>query len=426
MDLNEAARLGRRLLDEHGLHDWKVVFDRAKRRAGVCRPGREEIGLSGPLTAIHPVAEVRDTILHEVAHALVGPEHGHDEVWRATALRIGCSGQRSSSVDAPRIDGDWVGTCPAGHRRTRHRRPERPSSCATCSPTFDVAHLLTWTHRGRPAAMPARLPCRAGAAADSGAALLAVAPLRSATRCGSLLTAAATTAPSGRWSSAADSLPPAGRGGDHDRAVRRWSSPPADLHADPGSAPVVPRVRRGRPPWTPPAHRPQSGRRPRRSSTWSFETTYARSAMRRVRRSRWPRLLAMSVPARRTNPQEQTVSSRRSSTTRCTPAAMLSSCHSRSPRSSADRPDRSGPDSRATCCRKAEILQGRGQDADVVVVAVEGEVVVPRHGGSPVVRARSVPGRALAVVVSHGPGLLRRAPCRATWLPLGHVRRRAA
>ena len=133
MDLNEAARLGRRLLDEHGLPDWILVFDRAKRRAGVCRPARKKIGLSGPLTAIHPEDEVRDTILHEIAHALVGPQHGHDQVWRATALRIGCSGQRCSSADAPRVEGDWVGTCPAGHRKTRHRRPERVSACGTCS-----------------------------------------------------------------------------------------------------------------------------------------------------------------------------------------------------------------------------------------------------------------------------------------------------
>src|SRR3954471_13189386 len=113
MDLDEAARLARSLLDEHGRGEWEVVLDRAKRRAGVCRPGRKEIGLSAPLTAIHPEAEVRDTILHEVAHALVGPRRGHDDVWRATALRIGCSGQRCSSPDAPGIEGSWVGTCPA-------------------------------------------------------------------------------------------------------------------------------------------------------------------------------------------------------------------------------------------------------------------------------------------------------------------------
>jgi len=153
MELDQAARLGRELLDEHGLHDWVVVFDRAKRRAGVCRYGRKEIGLSAPLTSIHPEEEVRDTILHEVAHALVGARHAHDEVWRATARRIGCSGLRCTSQDAPRIEGGWMGTCPAGHSLTRHRRPERPASCRSCSTAFDLAHLLTWTYRGRPAPM---------------------------------------------------------------------------------------------------------------------------------------------------------------------------------------------------------------------------------------------------------------------------------
>ncbi len=149
MDLNDAAAIGRRLLDEHGLTDWALVFDRAKRRAGICRSGRKEIGLSAPLTSLHPEDEVRDTLLHEIAHALVGPQHGHDAVWRAIAVRIGCSGLRCSSEDAPAIDGDWVGVCAAGHRVTRHRRPERPAACRRCSPRFDQAHLLTWTHRGR-------------------------------------------------------------------------------------------------------------------------------------------------------------------------------------------------------------------------------------------------------------------------------------
>ena len=149
MQLTDAAQLGRTLLDEHGLTDWRLVFDRAKRRAGICRPDRREIGLSGPLTQLHPDHEVRDTILHEIAHALVGPGHGHDAVWRAAALRIGCSGQRCTDVDAPSIEGDWVGVCSAGHRVSRHRRPDRPASCTRCRSGFDVAHLLTWSHRGQ-------------------------------------------------------------------------------------------------------------------------------------------------------------------------------------------------------------------------------------------------------------------------------------
>ena len=44
MDLTDAAALGRRLLDQHGLDDWTLVFDRAKRRAGVCRSSRRRSG----------------------------------------------------------------------------------------------------------------------------------------------------------------------------------------------------------------------------------------------------------------------------------------------------------------------------------------------------------------------------------------------
>lgn len=155
MDLEAARRLGRELLDEHGLGDWTLVLDRAKQRAGVCRHHVRQIGLSAPLTALHGEADVRDTILHEIAHALVGARHGHDDVWRAAALRIGCSGQRCTDPSLPTIAGDWVGTCSAGHRITRHRRPSRPGSCVECSPRFSVEHLITWTYRGEHAAMTA-------------------------------------------------------------------------------------------------------------------------------------------------------------------------------------------------------------------------------------------------------------------------------
>lgn len=148
--------MARALMAEHGLRGWSLVFDRAKRRAGVCRYDRREIGLSAPLTALHDEADVRDTVLHEIAHALVGARHGHDADWRATATRIGCSGERCVSRDAPELEGAWIGTCPAGHRVTRHRRPDRPAACRQCGRTFDLAHLLTWTHHGRDVAMSPR------------------------------------------------------------------------------------------------------------------------------------------------------------------------------------------------------------------------------------------------------------------------------
>ena len=153
MDLTAAYSLARGLLDEHGLGEWTVVYDAAKRRAGVCRFRERQIGLSAPLTRLHDEVHVRDTILHEVAHALAGPQHGHDEVWRAIAVRIGCSGERCVPADAPQVPAPWLGVCPAGHTVERHRRPERVMTCSRCSSSFDLAHLLSWTRHGRPAVM---------------------------------------------------------------------------------------------------------------------------------------------------------------------------------------------------------------------------------------------------------------------------------
>ncbi len=154
MEVTRALAMGRALLREHGLDGWQVVADRAKTRAGVCRFGRRQIGISAPLTTLHDEAEVRDTLLHEIAHALVGAGHGHDEVWRAKAVEIGSSGDRCVSPDAPRLPGDWVGRCPAGHERIRHRAPTRLASCGSCSRTFDPRWLLTWTFRGKQVPMP--------------------------------------------------------------------------------------------------------------------------------------------------------------------------------------------------------------------------------------------------------------------------------
>lgn len=152
MELGKAYDMAIALLDHHGLAGWRVEFDTAKRRAGVCRFADRVIGLSGPLTRLHDADEVRDTILHEIAHALVGPHHGHDEVWRRTAQHIGSSGARCLDSDAPRVVGAWQGICAAGHVRDRHRRPDRVVSCPECSPRFSLDHLFEWTHRGRPAA----------------------------------------------------------------------------------------------------------------------------------------------------------------------------------------------------------------------------------------------------------------------------------
>jgi len=145
MNLQEAEGLAAELMDQHGLLDdgWYFDWDRARRRFGCCNYTRKRISLSSPLTKIREPDKVRNTILHEIAHALVGRGHGHDDVWRSKAIEIGCNGERCSN-DA-KIKGRWKAVCKQGHEHHRHRRPKRNTSCGICCNVYNEKYKLTYT-----------------------------------------------------------------------------------------------------------------------------------------------------------------------------------------------------------------------------------------------------------------------------------------
>jgi predicted SprT family Zn-dependent metalloprotease len=154
MELADVRRLGLALIAEHGLDGWRLEFDRARRRAGICRYDRRVIGLSGPLMRLYDEPEVRETILHEIAHALAGARAGHGPRWKAIARRIGSTGARCVDVEAPRVPGAWVGTCASGHSVDLHRSPRRVRSCTQCVPgVFSPDDILEWRFKGEIAPM---------------------------------------------------------------------------------------------------------------------------------------------------------------------------------------------------------------------------------------------------------------------------------
>ena len=122
--------LGAELMAEHELIGWRLRLDHAKRRAGQCDYNQRVISLSRHYVRYADMAHIRDTILHEIAHALVGPRHGHDAVWRQKAREIGCSAMRCHTLSFARAK--WLMSCPNGcFQVERHRKTPR-LVCAQC------------------------------------------------------------------------------------------------------------------------------------------------------------------------------------------------------------------------------------------------------------------------------------------------------
>ena len=88
-------------LIEHWLSPhWQFRWDRAKTRLGLCDYQKKTIQLSKPLAASQDEQQIRDTLLHEIAHALAGPRAGHGKKWQAIAQKIGATPQRCAEISA--------------------------------------------------------------------------------------------------------------------------------------------------------------------------------------------------------------------------------------------------------------------------------------------------------------------------------------
>src|SRR3990167_4704474 len=98
MELPKAKQLAQELMRKHGLQDWTFHFDKAIRRFGMTKIKVKTISLSARLTELNNEEKVKDTILHEIAHALT-PKAGHNWKWKMTAKSIGGNAQRTYSAE---------------------------------------------------------------------------------------------------------------------------------------------------------------------------------------------------------------------------------------------------------------------------------------------------------------------------------------
>ena len=109
MNEAELTKLARSLMDQHGLTDWTFKHDNARRRLGGCISKLKTITISRHHAAQHTDEQVRDTILHEIAHALTSDCTSHGEEWKEVCRRIGAIPKRRAEY---RIEGPWKVSCP--------------------------------------------------------------------------------------------------------------------------------------------------------------------------------------------------------------------------------------------------------------------------------------------------------------------------
>jgi len=129
-DLQAIAARASAWLVAHQLEGWSFQFDHATTRAGCCNYQTQVISLAHAYARAAPDAAIDDTLLHEIAHALVGQAHGHDQVWQAKAMALGCSGRRCHDVQftPPR----YIATCENACWVTTAERRQRGAVCRTC------------------------------------------------------------------------------------------------------------------------------------------------------------------------------------------------------------------------------------------------------------------------------------------------------
>jgi predicted SprT family Zn-dependent metalloprotease len=127
MELPVLERWVKEEFARHGLVGWSFGYSRARRMLGVCRYNSRRIEISRFYAENNPEAHVRDTLLHEIAHALAGHSAGHGPAWQECARRLGakpvaCARGDDAAIAMPQ--GDWRAACPAcGKVYTRYRRP---------------------------------------------------------------------------------------------------------------------------------------------------------------------------------------------------------------------------------------------------------------------------------------------------------------
>lgn len=119
---NEIGEFATALIAEHLGGDWSFTIDRRSRKThGWCehnlRTGGGRIAVAAFIIDHADDDEIFDTITHEIAHALCGPDEGHSIHWSNVHKELGGNGERYARAIPGAPKGKYEATCPACDKR---------------------------------------------------------------------------------------------------------------------------------------------------------------------------------------------------------------------------------------------------------------------------------------------------------------------
>jgi predicted SprT family Zn-dependent metalloprotease len=154
MNIREAVQIGTEILENvlnlgyPELYGWRVTTNNRKRAFGVCNYRTKQIELSNILIPHMTNEGIKDTIIHEIAHALTRG-HNHDHVWRRKCIELGGNGNRVGNDDKFNSNPDVIRQqiskytliCPTcGLKIFKNRKPKKNISCGKHGNYYNPQH----------------------------------------------------------------------------------------------------------------------------------------------------------------------------------------------------------------------------------------------------------------------------------------------
>jgi len=123
------------LIDE----GWTFFWHNRKTQLATCFHSSKRIGFSTYWDHLER-GEIEDTILHEIAHALVGPGHGHNATWKRKCVEIGADPTRCyEGPQESQATHNYELECPScGREWKRHRLKFKNPICPDCRVELEI------------------------------------------------------------------------------------------------------------------------------------------------------------------------------------------------------------------------------------------------------------------------------------------------